>query len=45
MERSFVIESPAKAKAAPGDGEPVAPPIERVLFHEREPEELWPLRY
>jgi hypothetical protein len=35
MERSLVVESSAKAKAAPGDGEPVAPPIERVLFHER----------
>jgi hypothetical protein len=36
MARSLVIvEFPAKAKAAPADGEQAAPPIERVLFHER----------
>jgi len=45
MARSLVVvESSAKAKTAhrgkkakvaPKDGEPAAPPIERVLFHER----------
>jgi len=36
MARSLVVvESPAKAKVAPRDGEPIALPIERVLFHKR----------
>jgi hypothetical protein len=36
MARSLiVVEPPAKAKAAPRDGKPIAPPIERVIFHER----------
>jgi hypothetical protein len=36
MARSLVVvESPAKANAALEAGEPVAPPIERVLLHER----------
>ncbi|MBP2689330.1 MAG: hypothetical protein H6Q83_1517 [Deltaproteobacteria bacterium] len=36
MARSLVVvESPAKAKAAPRDGEPIALPIEHVLFHKK----------